>query len=261
MPEAEIIVIGAGTVGAAIAYGLSRLGHRTLVLDGTRRDFRAARADFGLVWVQGKGPGMPAYQAVTRTSSDAWPDFEAGLREASGQTTLEYERRGGVAFCLGEEEFAARNDALMRLHNQAGGDDRDTEMVDHAGLKRLLPSARLGPDVTGASYCWRDGHTNPLLVLYALQAAIRRLGGEIVEGAPVTAISRGDRGGSVGLNSFRAAAKWISALVTPPPGLASASARRSSRAGSLRPPPGPAQPSRQRQRRQRHLPGAETATA
>ena len=30
------------------------------------------------------------------------------------------------------------------------------------------------------------------------------------------------RGGSVCLNSFRAFAKWISALVTPPPGLASA---------------------------------------
>ena len=30
------------------------------------------------------------------------------------------------------------------------------------------------------------------------------------------------RGGSVGLNSFRGAVKWISALVTLPPGLASA---------------------------------------
>jgi transposase len=33
---------------------------------------------------------------------------------------------------------------------------------------------------------------------------------------------RANRGGSVRLNSFRAAVKWISALVTPPPGLASA---------------------------------------
>ncbi len=33
---------------------------------------------------------------------------------------------------------------------------------------------------------------------------------------------RYERGGSVGLNSFRVVAKWISALVTPPPGLASA---------------------------------------
>ena len=48
----DIIVIGAGAVGAAIAYGLARKRLRVLVLDGDDGDYRAARANFGLVWLQ-----------------------------------------------------------------------------------------------------------------------------------------------------------------------------------------------------------------
>ena len=44
MRDAEIIVIGGGTVGAAIAYGLALRGIDTLVLDGARSDPRAGLA-------------------------------------------------------------------------------------------------------------------------------------------------------------------------------------------------------------------------
>ena len=83
MQNAEVIIVGAGIVGSAVAYGLVRLGRRVLVLDGEDLDFRAARANFGLVWVQGKGPGMPAYQHLTRDSSDRWPDFHRELSETA----------------------------------------------------------------------------------------------------------------------------------------------------------------------------------
>src|ERR1700761_954988 len=99
----DVIVIGAGTVGAAIAYGLARKGLRVALVDGADSDFRAARANFGLVWVQGKGQGkhqpMPAYQALSRQSSDLWPGFAAELADLAGHE-LHYERNGGLAFCL-----------------------------------------------------------------------------------------------------------------------------------------------------------------
>ena len=56
----DVIVAGAGVVGAAIAYGLAGRGLRVLALDGADGDLRAAKANFGLVWVQGKGLGEPA---------------------------------------------------------------------------------------------------------------------------------------------------------------------------------------------------------
>lgn len=185
--QAEVVVVGGGVVGSAIAYGLARAGIAVLVLDGGRRDFRATAANFGLVWVQGKAAGMPAYQALTRTASDAWPQFAQELERISG-LTLAYARPGGLAFCLGAEEFEARALKLRRLHNEGGGERADCEMLERAALERLLPDLRLGDAVTGASYCWRDGHTNPLKLLHALKVAIFRLGGRVIHGATVRAV-------------------------------------------------------------------------
>lgn len=184
MKEAEVIVVGGGVVGAAIAFGLLKADERVLVLDGDDGDFRAARANFGLVWVQGKGMSMPDYQAVTRESSDAWPEFLRGLTEVS-QIAVDYERKGGLAFCLGEDEFEKRRARLFRLHNRSD----DCEMLERPRLEALLPGVRLGANVTGASFCWRDGHANPLQLLASLHAAIRRLGGRIVPQRRVTRIA------------------------------------------------------------------------
>ena len=89
---ADFAVVGAGVVGASIAFGLVQHGYSVLLLDGVQTDPRASGANFGLVWVQGKGPGVPEYQDLTRVSSDIWPDFakgtHSGERRARGDTCL-----------------------------------------------------------------------------------------------------------------------------------------------------------------------------
>src|SRR5262249_61891225 len=94
----DIVVIGGGTVGAAIAYGLARRRQKVLLLDGDDGDFRAAQANFGLVWLQGKGLDMPAYQALTRGSIALWRGLP---RQAGGGTrnSPPFHGGGGVAFC------------------------------------------------------------------------------------------------------------------------------------------------------------------
>ena len=188
MREAEVIVIGAGMVGAAAAYGLARRGIRPLVVDGGDLDYRAARGNGGLVWVQGKGLEMAPYQWLTRRSSDLWPELAAELVKISGQD-MQYQRRGGVVLCVGEDDLAAREGTLMRLHNQPGGSERDFEILDRAQLEKLMPGVPFGPDVAGASYCWRDGHVDPLRLLLAMQRAIRELGGTLVSDQPVRTIA------------------------------------------------------------------------
>ena len=184
----DIVVIGAGTVGAAIAYGLAQHGERVLLLDGDDGDFRAARANFGLVWLQGKGPGMPAYQTLTRHSVGSWRGFADAL-EAQSDMTLCYEQNGGLAFCVGPDAFDKRQATLQRLHNQWDGGEPDWEMVDRPALERLLPKVTLGPDVTGASFGRSDGHANPLRLLAALHAAVIRLGGLVRSNATVREIT------------------------------------------------------------------------
>jgi glycine/D-amino acid oxidase-like deaminating enzyme len=185
----DIVVIGGGTVGAAIAYGLAARKEQVLLLDGGDADFRAARANFGLVWLQGKGLDMPAYQQLTRNSIAVWREFANEL-EATGQDDLCYEQNGGLAFCRGEEAFEARRRQLQRLHNQWGGAAPDWEMLDRPMLDRLLPKVKLGPAVTGASFGHRDGHANPLRLLAALQGGVLRLGGGIRRNVTVHTIAK-----------------------------------------------------------------------
>ena len=56
--KADVVVIGGGVIGAAVAYGLVEQKASVVMLD--REDFQltASRGNFGLVWLQGKGYGM-----------------------------------------------------------------------------------------------------------------------------------------------------------------------------------------------------------
>ncbi len=199
-PSSEFVVVGGGIVGASIAYGLLRSGKKTILLDGNRSDPRASVANFGLVWVQGKGPGVPAYQTLTRVASDLWPEFAAELTDHAGpetegaQISLNYEREGGLTFCLGEEEYKQRASDLQRLHNHSLGLSQDCEMISRSDIEKLLPGFELGPGVVGGSFCWRDGCVNPLKLYTFLLRAIRRLGGVVHRDATVHALRRTNAG-------------------------------------------------------------------
>lgn len=187
MQMSEIIVVGAGVVGSAIAFGLAKRHHRVLVLDGDRADFRASRANFGLVWVQGKGEGLPAYQSITQKSALDWSDFAGQLNDVA-KTPLALEQDGGLIYCLSDDEWDARLSKNQRLAEQQPNRNCDTEMLDRASLKRMLPNAELGPEVVGASFGHLDGAVNPLELLAGLHSAIVRLGGRIEFQSPVKSI-------------------------------------------------------------------------
>lgn len=190
----DVIVIGAGMVGAAIAYGLARRGRKVLVLDGADTDYRAAKANFGLVWVQGKGYGAPAYQKLSRRSARLWPGFSKILEDETG-IALDYENRGGLHFCLGEQEWAQRKARLDNWHMQAADEPPCTRMLDREQLQAMLPDVRLGPDVSGASLGLADGHVNPLKLLAALHAGLLGRGAQIRSNCPATGITALTGGG------------------------------------------------------------------
>ncbi len=185
MADNDVLVLGGGLVGTAVAYGLARLGRRVLVLDEGDIAHRASRGNFGLVWVQSKGFGVPEYQRWTRNSSDEWADFsDELLREtavASG-----HERPGGVTICLDEEELERRRKRMEQLHLEAGETQFEYEMLSPAALKKMIPA--IGPEVAGASYTPYDGHANPLYTLRALHAALLKHDGRYQPNARVTAI-------------------------------------------------------------------------
>lgn len=186
-PDYDVIVIGAGMVGAAVAYGLAGKGRKVLVLDGADTDYRAAKANFGLVWVQGKGYGVPAYQILSRQSARLWPGFSKNLEDETG-IALDYDNRGGLHFCLGEQEWEQRKARLDDWHTQAEGEPSCVRMLDREQLQAAMSDVRLGPEVSGASLGLADGHVNPLKLLAALHAGLLRRRAQIRTNCPATGI-------------------------------------------------------------------------
>jgi glycine/D-amino acid oxidase-like deaminating enzyme len=197
---ADVAVVGGGLVGSAIAYGLAGQNLSVVLIDGGDRDFRASGANGGLVWVQGKGLGMPAYQQITRSSGDLWPSFCEELTDGA-PTDIHYIRNGGVNLCLGETEFQERRAKMTRLQEQLGGAEPDWEMLDRTELQKLLPKVRLGSEVSGGSLGRTDGHVNPLLLLAALHAGFLRRGGKIRAGYSVRSVQRDGNGFDLDLGS------------------------------------------------------------
>ncbi|WP_419895984.1 NAD(P)/FAD-dependent oxidoreductase [Roseomonas sp. USHLN139] len=170
----DALLIGGGLVGAAIGYGLQRLGLNCLLLDEGDIAFRASRGNFGLVWVQSKGLGAPHYQRWTRGSAEEWPSLAADLLARTGIGTG-LQQPGGVSLCLSEAEFEARSSHMAQLQREAGNFGLDYRMVRGAEARDMLPG--LGPKVVGLSWTPYDGHASPLYLLRALHRGFTDLGG------------------------------------------------------------------------------------
>ncbi|MGO4525456.1 NAD(P)/FAD-dependent oxidoreductase [Microvirga sp. 2MCAF35] len=171
--EADFVVIGGGLMGSCLAWGLARQGLRVCVLDEGDIALRASRANFALVWVQGKGLGFPAYTAWTKAAAAAWPRLAAELNADTG-IDVYLDQPGGFTLCLSDRELQANVDALKRLHDQPGAVAHPYEVLDHAQTKARLPA--IGPEVTGSIYCPLDGHVNSLRLFRALHAAFTARG-------------------------------------------------------------------------------------
>jgi glycine/D-amino acid oxidase-like deaminating enzyme len=183
----DIAVLGGGMLGSAIGWGCVSRGARVAVLDGGDVALRAARGNFGLVWSQGKGDGMPAYAGWTRASLAAWPALAERISGLAGRD-VGYRSAGGLHFCLGERELEARRVVVNRLHNQGA---EGLRILSRAQLLELMPGCALGPDVAGASFQPQDGHADPLTLLRGFHAGLRQAGATHLPGAEVMAIHQG----------------------------------------------------------------------
>jgi glycine/D-amino acid oxidase-like deaminating enzyme len=188
-PRYDVAVIGGGLVGAAIAWGLARIGQRVVVLDEGDIAYRASRGNFALVWVQSKGLGMPEYAGWTIRSSNAWGGFAEELEAETG-IGVAFQRPGGFQLCLSERELESRAQTLKRLHNQPAMVSYPYEILDHDGVARMLP--QIGPEVVGGSYCPLDGHANSLRLFRALHAGMQRRGATYLPLHPVETIEHRD---------------------------------------------------------------------
>lgn len=177
----DTLVVGGGVVGLSIGYGLARAGERVCLLDEGDNALRAARGNFGLVWVQGKGVKNADYARWTMAAAERWPSFAEELKSLTG-IDVELSQIGGLNICLDHRELSERATVLASLSQSLGG-DYPYEVLDIASLRRMSP--HVSPDVAGAIFCPMDGHVNPMRLLKALAAAFVKRDGTLLSGSPV----------------------------------------------------------------------------
>jgi len=177
----ELIVVGGGLVGAAIAYGAARAGAPVTLLDQGDIAHRASRGNFGLVWVQSKGDKLPRYARWSRDAVGLWPALAKELLTLTG-VDVALRQQGGFWIGFNEAELQARQRMLEQINTTVGG--IPFEMLDHNELKARLPA--IGKGVAGGSYCPLDGDANPLLLLHALHAGLKARGARVVSSVDVT---------------------------------------------------------------------------
>ncbi len=180
---ADCLVIGGGLVGASIAYGSAKSGARVTLLDEGDFAFRASRGNFGLIWVQGKGDGLPIYAAWTRQARLMWPDFAQTLLADTG-VDVQLRPTGGYWFGFSDEEVEQRQKTLQPLSDLGGV---PFEMLGRDDLKARLPG--IGPAVIGGSFCPLDAHVNPLRLLHALHKGLAQSDAQVINGAPVKSLA------------------------------------------------------------------------
>ena len=176
----DVVVIGTGLVGAAVAWGLARAGQRVAILDEEDAAYRASRGNFGLVWVQGKGVGSPGYARWSRASSERWFALSDALVEDCGLAPC-YARPGGVVPALSEDELSDLDSTLAGLRQAAGNAGYEYEILDRSRVRELLPAC--GPEVAGGAWTPYDGHANPLKLMRGLHESLAARGADYLPGA------------------------------------------------------------------------------
>ena len=186
--ETDYAIVGGGVVGLSIAWGLLRRGRTVTVVDGEDGSFRASRGNFGLVWVQSKGLKQPRYAEWSQHSAAIWAEFANELGDTTG-ISVSLEQKGGYDLHFSEETLQATFAQYETLKQHLDG-NYPFDVLGHNALRKEEP--HIGPKVVGAILHHQDGHANPLRLLMALAADVRRMGGRVLTGKMVTDVSKPD---------------------------------------------------------------------
>jgi len=208
--EADVVVIGAGIVGSAIAYALARRGVRVVVVERGDVHGEQSRKNWGFVRQQGRDPHeIPLMVEGNRI----WRALEQELGE-----DLEWVQGGNLGLAADQKKMGLFEEWLSSVR-QLG---LDTRLLRPRDLPTVVPG--LGGRWMGGLYTASDGHADPVKTTEALARAAIARGAAIHLGCGVERVVVGN-GAVRGVVTERgeinspwvvcAAGAWSSRLVRP----------------------------------------------
>ncbi len=188
--RARAVIIGGGVMGCSVAYHLTKLGWRDIVL------LEQGRLSCGTTWhAAGLVGQLRAHQNMTRLvqySADLYSKLEAETGQATG-----WKQCGSVLVARTPERVTL----FKRIASAAKAQGVACELISLKEAGERYPVMRTD-DLAGALWLPLDGKVNPADVTQALAKGARTGGAKIFEQTRVTAINIHD-GAATGIISSK----------------------------------------------------------
>lgn len=175
---ADVIVVGAGIIGNAIAYNLAKAGHDVIVLEkgSVIGNGGSSRNGGG---VRQSGRDVRELPLAMYGIEHIWPQLSNELGY-----DVEYVKKGNLRLGKTEKHL----DILTGLAKAGQSCGLDMRMIDGKEVREINPY--LSEEVIGASWCPTDGHANPLKATLAFYMKARELGVRFYTETPVIGLKK-----------------------------------------------------------------------
>jgi D-hydroxyproline dehydrogenase subunit beta len=173
----DVVIVGAGIVGAACADELSRHGMSVVIVDEAWIGGGATAAGMGHIVVM---DDSEAQFALTRYSQKLWQTLRPELPD-----DVEYEQTGTIWVAADEEEMAE----VQRKREYYTGRGVAVEELDAQGLKRFEPNLREG--LAGGLRVLEDAVLYPPCAARFLMDRAQRRGAKLQLGQRVAQMGKG----------------------------------------------------------------------
>ncbi|WP_314304872.1 FAD-dependent oxidoreductase [Brevibacillus parabrevis] len=175
--HAQIVVIGGGIIGAAIAYYTAKAGLDVVVLEkGELASGTSSRCDGNILAID-KDPGFDSQMSL---QSQMLVDQLTRELEHS----FEYRALGSILVCESEAEMEAAAQ-WVRRQKEAGLPFR---MLDRQDIRQESPY--FADDLLGGLECATDSTVNPYMLTFALFEGAKKHGAKIMRRTEVKALRR-----------------------------------------------------------------------
>ena len=150
--KSDIVIIGGGVMGCAIAYNLAKEGLKPVVIE---------KSDIGSEASGSNGGGVRQSARNLKEMPLAMESIQMyGHLHEELDMDVEYVRQGNLRLCTSEEELETMRKSIESQKTVG----LELKMLDRKQVLEINP--HVGEKVIGASYCPTDGHVNPFLVTY-----------------------------------------------------------------------------------------------
>ncbi|MEL7465140.1 MAG: FAD-dependent oxidoreductase [Pseudomonadota bacterium] len=179
--SARVVIIGGGVVGCSVAYHLTKIGWKDVVL------LERKQLTSGTTW---HAAGLIAQLRATKNmtklakySQELYGDLEAETGVATG-----FKRCGSITVALTED----RKEEIFRQASMARAFGVDVEEISPAEVKARYEHLNID-DVVAGVYLDKDGQGDPANIALALAKGARQRGAKIAERTKATGVTREGR--------------------------------------------------------------------